>query len=72
MKNVLKVSFFALALGLFAASCNNASTTSGDTTNVAIDSPVAAPVDTNTVAPIDTNAIAPVDTTTAAPAPAAH
>ncbi|UYQ93942.1 hypothetical protein MKQ68_02385 [Chitinophaga horti] len=70
MKNVLKASFFALALGLFAASCNNASKPAEDSTAVA-------PIDSAAVTPVPVDTAAVVDTTTvvdsaAAPAPAAH
>lgn len=65
MKNVLKVSFFALALGLFAASCNNATKEGGDST--AIDSPA---VETP-VAPVDSPAVvAPVDSLPVVDSPA--
>lgn len=58
-----KVAFLALALGLFVAACNNASTSNtGDTT--AIDSSVNSAVtpDSSVVAPVDSLA---TDSTTA-------
>lgn len=62
--NMKKLFVLAIATGMFVA-CNNAATTSNDTTAVATDSPVVAPVaDTNAIV-ADSSAIVAGDSTKA-------
>ena len=65
----VKLSIFALLMGLFVASCgnsNNDETTNTDSTTMIAPEPVApAPMDTTTAMPADTTAAMSADTTTA-------
>lgn len=70
---LVKLSIFALAMGLFVASCGNSETTEGtETVDTAMTVPEAAPapVDTMMAAPATDSAAAA--TTAPAPAEAAH
>jgi PBP1b-binding outer membrane lipoprotein LpoB len=68
-----KFGIFALAMGLFIASCGSSETTETETTDTAMTAPVeAAPVEP-TPAPVDTMSAAPADSAaTTTEAPAAH
>ncbi|RPE09413.1 hypothetical protein EGT74_20680 [Chitinophaga lutea] len=58
-----KVAFLALALGLFVAACNSASTSNtGDTTKIDSSVNSSVPADSSVVAPVDSLA---TDSTTA-------
>ncbi len=64
----IKLSVFALTMGLFIASCGNGESTTETTDTTVVVEPVAE-VPVETAAPVDTMTAAPVDT---AAAPATH
>lgn len=63
---LVKLSIFALAMGLFVASCGSSEPTETPEADTAIVAPEAAPAPAP--APVDTMAAPAVDTTAAAPA----
>lgn len=66
---LVKLSIFALAMGLFAASCGNSEST--ESTEPVADTAMVAPEAAPAPAPADTMMAAPA-ADSAAPAPAAH
>lgn len=68
----IKLSIFALTMGLFVASCGNGENTTETTDSTVTETPVAeTPAPEATPAPADTMTAAPADTA-AAPATPAH